>query len=411
MNRLISTLHRLLGGRPESKRLVLHDLVEQLDSDDEAAVARALYTLIALPATDVERSVLEACDILQSDAAREYSDRYLSLIALARSTSVESALHRRAQKLDREVHALGLFLAATSSVHMRWLIDEYPSLLSFRTALALDALIRNSPDMFDHDVTVRSRVLADCRRDSVAKTLPHSDTNVPDDGLVPPDSLFRQLLATQWNDDTAALLEEHPGFLDRRFDQFLRLRVLKSKSEAIIFRIGRVEQSSDTRFSLIQLAFSFRPDEDRPFRKARLSARLYADNVENEQQRPIAWSLDPRVLAESVQTVRKTTLSTGLKFFDVGITGGGEVTETTNRTVPFLEAFGELESEPYWEFTRTPSRDIRGPFRFSMIVKSSGADQAHADFAIRIEVEITRFGFRTYRTAAAGVEALKVRLA
>jgi hypothetical protein len=172
-----------------------------------------------------------------------------------------------------------------------------------------------------------------------------------------------------------------------------------------------IEQSSDTRFSLIQLACCFRPDEDRPFRKARLTARLYADNAENEQQRPIAWSLDPRVLAESVQTVRKTTLSTGLKFFDVGITGGGEVTETTNRSVPFLEAFGELESEPYWEFTRTPSRDIRGPFRFSMIVKSSGADQSHADFAIRTEVEITRFGFRTYRTAAAGVDALKVRLA
>jgi len=59
---------------------------------------------------------------------------------------------------------------------------------------------------------------------------------------------------------------------------------------------------------------------------------------------------------ESVQTVRKTSLSTGLKFFDVEITGGGKVTETTNRSVPFLEAFGELESKPYWEFMRTPSR-------------------------------------------------------
>src|SRR5437763_1719142 len=93
--------------------------------------------------------------------------------------------------------------------------------------------------------------------------------------------------------------------------------------------------------------------------------------------------------------------------------GAPQVQRLTAQTVvpdDELEAFGELEPKPYWEFTRTERTPIRGAYRLSMIVKSPARFAARADFAVKAEIEVTKFGLLTYTTPASGVDALNVKL-
>lgn len=154
------------------------------------------------------------------------------------------------------------------------------------------------------------------------------------------------------------------------------------------------EEAADSDFYLLHLTCSLKHDEDEPFTEALLELDLTADGAAVP---PIAWSMQPDRLSHAVEVSRKVTLTPTLKILGVGVEVAGEAGRTVTKQQAFLEAMYELESTPSWALYRTSSTELRGMYRFHLVVRTPKDTSVTGTTTIEAKVRRKRFGIIPYR--------------
>jgi hypothetical protein len=93
---------------------------------------------------------------------------------------------------------------------------------------------------------------------------------------------------------------------------------------------------------------------------------------------PVAWSMTPKKLTETVQNTTSAQLGPQLAF--VGHS------QTTSQSSTCLEALRELRSDPGWEIRRTANVRIGGGYRLAMVVRAPHGTQSRAEVSVRATV-------------------------
>lgn len=165
-------------------------------------------------------------------------------------------------------------------------------------------------------------------------------------------------------------------------------------------------------FYLIHLACTFHPLDNDPFHQAWL--QVYLKSVEKgAKEGPIAWSMSPRVEGKDVKVTNEVKVGADLKLIDVvanvGVSAGGTTTtEKVNKQI-FIQAFNELNSDPYWEFTRFEGAEIRGSYRFALIAQVPKGRKAVGELNAQATIKRKALGI-TYRTDLENAPQLTVAM-
>lgn len=174
--------------------------------------------------------------------------------------------------------------------------------------------------------------------------------------------------------------------------------MLEADQELRNFRNSKAATSD---FYLIHLACTFHSGDGDPFHQAWLNVNLKRADKE-KKERPIAWSMKPRLEGKDVKVTKELKLGGDLKLIDIGIvdigvkSGSQRTTETVNQEI-FIRAFGEQQSEPYWEFKKPKGIEILGSYRFAMVVQVPKGIDALAEVNAQATIKRKALGI-TYRT-------------
>lgn len=192
-----------------------------------------------------------------------------------------------------------------------------------------------------------------------------------------------------------------------------------STGEPVFRRIGEesaddielhrfLEAAPDFEFYLGRLTCTLRQDDDNPFASAVIEVTL--STVEQDHPDPIAWSMDPLRLFDSVPGSRKISVSPSLTILGVGLQGAAEAGSQRERKETVLEALYERESTPTWALYRTGSTPLRGGYRFDLVIRVPRNCTGLGRIAASATVQRKRFGLITYRAMLPGKPALSFRL-
>ncbi len=125
-------------------------------------------------------------------------------------------------------------------------------------------------------------------------------------------------------------------------------------------------------YHVVHMSVSFAAEPARP--------RLYRTAIELRLSgattpAPVAWSMSPLRVTDSVQVERSFRLGPELKLHDADMSVGEvEQKASWQRTEVFLQAQRVLQSDPAWEFTRTKTMSLYGSYRLIMVVRA-GRDE------------------------------------
>ncbi|MFG1818519.1 hypothetical protein ACGFIF_32470 [Kribbella sp. NPDC049174] len=162
------------------------------------------------------------------------------------------------------------------------------------------------------------------------------------------------------------------------------------------------EEAADSDFYLLHLTCTLRHTDDEPFTEALLELDLTAAGTETP---PIAWSMQPDRMSDAVEVSRTVSLGPTMKILGVGIEAKGELARTVTRREAFLEAMYELESTPSWALYRTSSTELRGLYRFHLVVRTPKDARVTGTTTIEAKVRRKRFGVIPYRAVLTDVPA------
>jgi hypothetical protein len=152
-------------------------------------------------------------------------------------------------------------------------------------------------------------------------------------------------------------------------------------------------------FTLVHLGCSFRHADDEPFARASLQVRLTrADGGDGSE--PIAWSMWPLRESEVLDDSTTAEIGADAKVFSAKV----QRTITVKRGDVWLEGFGELQSDPGWEFTRTPRIPISGSYRLILVVMSDAGAPFGGQIDVTATVEHRLLGLMSYRARPVGSE-------
>jgi hypothetical protein len=106
---------------------------------------------------------------------------------------------------------------------------------------------------------------------------------------------------------------------------------------------------------------------------------------------PLAWSLDPLMLATPVQYTRTWSLKANVTVVPnlLGGEGAGSATESSTRQRFYLIAVGEKESRAGWHFKETEEVKLVGIHHLLMVIQSP----SHAECVAEIELQATLKGW------------------
>jgi hypothetical protein len=174
------------------------------------------------------------------------------------------------------------------------------------------------------------------------------------------------------------------------------------------------EEAAHSDFYLLHLTCTLRPAEDEPFMEALIELTLTrARNTAagegghagdgGDMEEPIAWSMQPDRLVDAVEITRTISLGPTLKFLGAGIDlTAGQERKTTRQSV-FLEAMYELESTPSWGLYRTESVELRGLYRFHLVVRAAKGANVTGSTLVEAKVRRRRFGVVPYTAGLADI--------
>jgi hypothetical protein len=168
--------------------------------------------------------------------------------------------------------------------------------------------------------------------------------------------------------------------------------------EARVFLAGR----SDSRFYLLALTVSFKPDEQNPLESAWVDVTLSARTPADAPQ-PVAWSMKPLTESDPVSRSRKISLDGSLKLKSdvLPIEAGPGVMLELGRSYEqrafSVEALREGSSRPRWNFYSTEVSEIRGVHRLSLIIETGAGSSNEAEVGVGATVRLRRLKIFRYR--------------
>jgi hypothetical protein len=150
---------------------------------------------------------------------------------------------------------------------------------------------------------------------------------------------------------------------------------------------------------LVHLACTFKAPEDARLDNAWLEVLLACEDPQAPP--PIAWSMAPKVERETATLKTSLELKPSFKGYGVELSLGGISSETNRETQAevHLEALNELQSNPTWEFTKTPHRAIRGVHRLELIVQAPRRHRCTGAVSLRASVSRKGWVPWTYQTS------------
>lgn len=150
-------------------------------------------------------------------------------------------------------------------------------------------------------------------------------------------------------------------------------------------------------FYLTHMKCTFKPAEKEQFMQAWINISLARDD-RGREPRPVMWSMQPEKLARNVEVTKEVTLGASLKFEDIGTEAGGKREEKWTVEKVFLQAYGEGESEAYWQFNQTAGVEIDGLYSLNMIIYCPKNIKVRGTVSLRATVKRKRLGILSYTT-------------
>lgn len=158
-------------------------------------------------------------------------------------------------------------------------------------------------------------------------------------------------------------------------------------------RLFLEEEAADWDFYLLHLTCTLQPAAEEPFTEALIELDLAdADGT----GAPIAWSMHPDRMVDTVEVSRTVSLGPTLKILGVGVNLTSQQQRTATRREIFVEAMYELESTPSWGLYRTSSSELRGLFRFHLVVRAPKRSMVSGTTSVQAKVQRRRFGVIPY---------------
>jgi hypothetical protein len=158
------------------------------------------------------------------------------------------------------------------------------------------------------------------------------------------------------------------------------------------------EEAADWDFYLLHLTCTLHPVAEEPFTEALIELDLtQADNT----RAPIAWSMHPDQLVDTVEVSRTVSLGPTLKILGVGVNLTGQQQRSVTKREIFVEAMYELESTPSWGLYRTSSSELRGLFRFHLVVRAPKRSMVSGTTSVQAKVQRRHFGVIPYNADVA----------
>ncbi|GAA4348900.1 hypothetical protein [Angustibacter luteus] len=154
------------------------------------------------------------------------------------------------------------------------------------------------------------------------------------------------------------------------------------------------EDAADSDFYLVHLTCTLRHEDDEPFTEVLLEIDL---GESGSAPAPIAWSMQPDRVTDAVEVSRTVSLGPTMKILGVGVEARGEAGRTLSRQVPSLEALYELESTPSWALYRTESVELRGLYRFHLVVRAPKDAAVTGTTSVEAKVRRKLLGVIPYR--------------
>jgi len=161
------------------------------------------------------------------------------------------------------------------------------------------------------------------------------------------------------------------------------------------------QEAADSAFFLLHLTCTLRPLEDEPFRQAYVEVVLENDAAAP----PIAWSMEPHELSDSVEISRTVSLGPSLKIQGFGLDVSAGQSVKRERKDVSLSALYELESRPAWELFSTDSVPLTGVRRFHLVVRTPKESMTTGTARVEAMIERKRFGLRKYNATFPGAPA------
>ena len=158
------------------------------------------------------------------------------------------------------------------------------------------------------------------------------------------------------------------------------------------------EEAADSDFYLLHLTCTLHPVAEEPFTEALIELDL--TNADNTKA-PIAWSMHPDQMVDTVEVSRTVSLGPALKIFGVGVNLTGQQQRSVTKREIFVEALYELESTPSWGLYRTSSSELRGLFRFHLVVRAPKRSMVSGTTSVQAKVQRKRFGVIPYNADVA----------
>jgi hypothetical protein len=159
------------------------------------------------------------------------------------------------------------------------------------------------------------------------------------------------------------------------------------------------QEAADSAFFLLHLTCTLRPLEDEPFRQAFLEVVLENDDATAP---PIAWSMEPHELSDSVEISRTVSLGPSLKIQGFGLDASAGQSVKRERQQVILSALYELESRPAWQLYSTDTVPLTGMRRFHLVVRTPKGSVTTGTARVEAMIERKRFGLRKYNAAFPG---------
>lgn len=138
-------------------------------------------------------------------------------------------------------------------------------------------------------------------------------------------------------------------------------------------------------YQLVHLAVGFEHSRQLPHLE---SATVQFQLSSEDSAPPTAWSMAPLRAMDTEEVTTSVRLSPQLKLLGAEASvGTAERSFTRDRGRVFLEALGELQSNPKWEFRRTRERELRGSYRLALVLRSVAG--AASSIAVVVSADVT----------------------
>lgn len=155
------------------------------------------------------------------------------------------------------------------------------------------------------------------------------------------------------------------------------------------------QQSKQWNFFAVQLACTFAANSGEQFEQAFIKIALSATGAMSAAP-PIAWSMRPFKLTQKIDSPGKVELGAELKFGPVVSVKPSVSVPVPGKEAVYLQAYNELQSDPYWRFKAISGQDIEGSQRLHLVVRVPKNIEGTGAVSVEVDIKKSKFGLFSF---------------